>query len=476
MSDTRTREEIGSLALAGILIAATLLRLVGLREWPFEQDELYTLRDAIDLGASSSGPGISARPLYYLLQHVLLALLPPTPGWLRLPPLVFGLLGVWVTARLGARVFGRTAGIVAALLVAVSPWHIYASQFARYWSLVYLLFAFALLALLRALDGDRRRDWFVVAGAVGIGAVTHPTFVFPLVGALLALHLVSADGRVRWDWPSRNAFTAGWIPAVLVAAAVLVPVRLFAPAGRFSNGVGRGIGETLRVFLGMIQWSGMDVAVVACLAGAAFLLAPRDRRWGAVTLVGCATGVLLLLVSGVGNDIYADYGMAMLPLVFVTAGGVVHRLGEVAGAARLASTIGATVLLVSSALPGTLSHYSNGTRYDHRPSFARIADSAEPHPVFAWPIIVARHYAPELVLSEFAGSAAQLERASVDGGFWVLTSVSRQGLVPDDGSARQWLDRHCRVELRTERPRFDYRSYRVELLWCGDMPAPATRS
>lgn len=463
-----------SLVVLGI---ALLLRLIGFREWIIAEDELYTLRDAFDLGANASGPGVSARPLYYLIQHILLQLLPPTALWIRLPALVFGLAGVWMTFLLGRRVFGTPAGTIAALLVAVSPWHIYSSQYARYWTLVYAAAAASLFLIARAIDGDDARHWLAAAVAISIGTVTHPTYVFPMVGAVLALHLVTRDGKFAWQWPSRHAVLFGWGPAVLIAGAVLVAVRLLAPVGIYGNGAGRGIATTLRIIPGMAQWLGVEVAFVAAFGAVAMLFTARDRRWGAAAVLGCGSTLVLLLVSGIGNDVYADYGMAMLPLVFVTAAGVVVRLGAMAGSSRPAVVIGATAVLVVSALPGTVSHLSDGTRFDYRPALARVAASAEARPLLGWPLIQSRHYAPGLEIREFEGTAAQLKGMNLEEGFWVIGSFARYGLFPEDGTARPWLDMHCRVELRTERPRVDYRVYRTELFWCsGGAPAPARLS
>src|SRR5205814_520161 len=99
-----------------LVALALLLRLRGLITFPLEQDELYTVQEATQLFRTTLKPGISGRPLYYLLEHVLLAAGPATPLLMRLPPLLFGLAGVWATWRLGARLFGVTAGWVAVLV------------------------------------------------------------------------------------------------------------------------------------------------------------------------------------------------------------------------------------------------------------------------------------------------------------------------------------------------------------------------
>ncbi|HKR56147.1 MAG TPA: glycosyltransferase family 39 protein, partial [Gemmatimonadales bacterium] len=108
--------------LTGLLVVAALVRLPGMTGWAFEPDELSTWRDALSMaGPSANGPGALGRPVYYLLQHFVLAVAPGSPLSLRLPALVFGLLGVWLTWVVARRLFGDVAGVAAGLLVALSP-------------------------------------------------------------------------------------------------------------------------------------------------------------------------------------------------------------------------------------------------------------------------------------------------------------------------------------------------------------------
>jgi mannosyltransferase len=46
---------------------------------------------------------------------------------------------VFVVAHLGARVYGRTIGLLAALLVALSPFHLFYAQEVRFYSFIELL-------------------------------------------------------------------------------------------------------------------------------------------------------------------------------------------------------------------------------------------------------------------------------------------------------------------------------------------------
>ncbi|HET7233938.1 MAG TPA: glycosyltransferase family 39 protein, partial [Longimicrobium sp.] len=172
-------------ALAAVLAVAAGLRVWGITTFPLDQDELYTAAEARDLWHVALWPGIHARPAYFLLQHAILWLAPPTPLGLRIAPLLFGVAGVGAVWMLARRVFGPAAGLSAAVLAALSPWHVYESGFARYWSLLFLLGTLFPLALWEAYGTGRRRDLALGLAVLCVGTATHPSFVFPAAGAAL---------------------------------------------------------------------------------------------------------------------------------------------------------------------------------------------------------------------------------------------------------------------------------------------------
>lgn len=450
--------------LVAVISLAVLLRLWGLWGFPFDQDELYTLRDAVGFGE-----GMSARPLYYFLQHLLLDIFPVTHFHLRLPAFIFGVLGVWATWRLGRAVFGVTAGIVAASLIAISPWHLYASGFARYWTLVYLLAAVTYWIMWRAVRTDELKLYLTVSGILAVGALTHPTFLFPLAGALPVMYLV--DGRARLDLrkPSSASVLGLIFPMGILVAGAFVVLTATDSWSMLRNATGRGLDASLRLLPAIIQWGSPSLFAVAGL-GTIGLYAwnqNADRRWTATVVAGAATGIGGLLVASFVTDVYADYAMAVLPLVFVTAGAIIQRIGE-----RLADkgpwvSAGATLVLAAAVLPGTVSHLSSGTRFDYRPALSYIEDTDPQARVFGWPIALQKWYAPDLTHSELTMDPAQLSSAlAEEGGFWVVTSHRRRGIAGDAVEVADWLDRHCHTMHTYERPRIDYRTYRVDVHWC----------
>ncbi len=95
----------------------------------------------------------------------------------------------------GRRLVGPTAGLGAAALVATSWALLFHGVYARMYALFLFVSLAALLALLRALDEDRRLWWTVWAVAVLLCVATHPYGVLVLGGQVAFVLLAR---RERW--------------------------------------------------------------------------------------------------------------------------------------------------------------------------------------------------------------------------------------------------------------------------------------
>jgi hypothetical protein len=458
----------GTIGLLLLLAAATALRIANLATLPFEQDELYTLRDARDLGATAgAAPGIAGRPLYYLLQHVLLEVLPPTPFLLRLPALAFGIIGLWMLYELTRRTFSTRAGLAAAAIAAFSPWHLYMSQFARYWSLIFLWAAAAYLALPAAMDSDRRKDYWLAFGIVVGGLLTHPTFAFPLVGFVLALHLVDAEGRIRFRMPTRNAWLALWTPLLAFVAGSFLLLRVMGEQDSLQNWGGRGLAATLRLVPSIVQWADPAVVATAGLGMLLLLSTNAHRRFGLAALAGTGSATALLLAASFRTDVYADYATAALPLLFVSAAGALDLVDRAASTRSGTVVLGGTIILIVAMLPGTVSHLIDGTRFDYAAAY-EYAEATDPDAlVVGGPSILARHYGPGLRTRETpdVDTLARWAREE-ESGLLLIAPYRRLGLLSPDPALEPWIDRNCRTLERFGRTRLDFRSYRLEVNRC----------
>jgi mannosyltransferase len=211
-----------SLALLGVILPlGVALRLLGLGRESLWLDEGFSLQFArMSLGEIFLLPDANP-PLYYLFLHGWIRLF----GWsevaLRLPSVVFGCLSLVVVYRVGRLIYGRGTGLVASLLLAVSPFHIYFSQEARTYSLTVLLCLLSTWFFLR-IERGRRRD---AAGYVLFSALFLSSHVYALF-VLLAQNLYFLLLRTRSPEGARTSL-GRW---VLLQAGVAVPFLLWVRA------------------------------------------------------------------------------------------------------------------------------------------------------------------------------------------------------------------------------------------------------
>ena len=460
------------------MVLAIALRAAKLAVFPFEQDELYTIWEGRDLFNVDLRPGIHARPLYFLIQHLLLEVLPPTPLAVRALPFIFGIAGVWLTWKVAADLFGYQAGLVAATLLAISPWHVHASGFARYWSLVYLLSLAFCYLLLRAYTSNRPRMYWFALLVLITGSATHPSFVITAASITLALTLVNDEGRLGWRWPPKTAWLNLWLPYVFFLALAGLALTLADRGSALQNWSGRGFMASLRLVPAVIELTNPAVAL-AGLLGAVFTFrvgsTPARRRWGGMTLIACMATLLLLFYASTRSDVYSDYALPILPIIVIAAAAGTTLISERLRSASGWIVTGCAAVLAFAVLPATFSHLSDGTRFDYRPALDYIARHDPSLAVLTWPLVTARHYAPHLNTYPLSNQPAKLDRElSEHHSLWVISSALRFGIVTDDaGEVARWLSRRCTLEQTFERPRWDYRLYRVQVHRCQNRPAVA---
>ena len=130
-----------------IMILAALIRLFRLGQWSLWVDELETLQISQNLFVN-----LIENPRYFLTQHPTTAffinqtisLLGVSEGTARLAPVVIGIVSVPILFFIVRRLFNKSTGLIAALLLAMSPWHVIWSQNVRFYVTLLLFFNLAL--------------------------------------------------------------------------------------------------------------------------------------------------------------------------------------------------------------------------------------------------------------------------------------------------------------------------------------------
>ena len=200
MADPRRHTRLVATSL--ILLLAYALRLYHLGYDSIWYDEGVSIYLAgLDLPAMiAHTAGDIHPPLYYALLH--LWSLPAGAGEFSIAffSLFFGLLLLALTYRVAARFFGPATALLAAFLVAISPFNVWYSQEMRMYTLgsfLALLSTYCLARLMGA--GNQARDWrfpwigYVLSAAAGIYSLYYFFFVLVFQNLCVAALLLK-----RW--------------------------------------------------------------------------------------------------------------------------------------------------------------------------------------------------------------------------------------------------------------------------------------
>lgn len=165
-----------------LTILAAAVRFYRLGFQSFWLDEVTCTRDVSRSLAEIWNQVVSSPPLYHYLVHFVYIIAGKDPFWLRVPSAVFGALLVPLFYWSLNRSFDRRTAFWGALVLAVSPFHLWYSQEMRMYSLLALEAFLSMHYWQKSLEEDRPRDWagYVLASLAGL--YTHNWFVF-LTGA-----------------------------------------------------------------------------------------------------------------------------------------------------------------------------------------------------------------------------------------------------------------------------------------------------
>jgi Dolichyl-phosphate-mannose-protein mannosyltransferase len=276
-------------ALGILVLVGFLLRLRGLHQ-SIVDDEIGTLKDVqgrgfsqlIDFLASGSGaptttphagilqavPAEQSPPLYFILAWVSAKLGDPTV-LIRLPSLVLGSATIPLLYALGLRTVGRRAALIAAALIALSPFAIFYSVEARPYATLMFLSVVSTLALLRASEPERSRWWWVVYAATASAAIyTHYTAIFVL------------GGQAVW---ALVAHREHWRALVLALGAAALS---FVPWLPHVHGF-----SAVYVFIARVLGLTHGAALLTWLNGTPDIPLHRSPGTGALVLLGVGVGV-----------------------------------------------------------------------------------------------------------------------------------------------------------------------------------------
>jgi 4-amino-4-deoxy-L-arabinose transferase-like glycosyltransferase len=311
-----TRPEVG---LAALLALGALARIPPLVANRFHPDEaLYSdwaLRIADWQDVMLNGVPVDKPPLFVYILAVTFNIFGPTEAAARLPSLLAGVASIALVYGLGRQLYGTASGLVAAALMAASPYNI---LFSATTLTDPLMVALVLGSCWAASAG--RPGW---GGALlGLAAATkqQALFFLPLVVALAAMH---AKGKLLWKLAA--GLLAAFAPAVLwdllrAQRPGFLRQSILSYGGLALDAA--ALGERLAGWLGLLRYaSAVPLLDVLFIAGVPLLLlydllARRRQREALFDCILAGFAVFFLLAHSVLSfQVWDRYLLGLIPVL-----------------------------------------------------------------------------------------------------------------------------------------------------------------
>jgi 4-amino-4-deoxy-L-arabinose transferase-like glycosyltransferase len=260
--------------LAGITAVAAVLRLYKLGEWSFWIDEAITYFRARDLAELP----VLRRSISLLLTQLALRSFGGEEWVARLPSVVAGVVTVPVLYLIARRLFSPQVGLIGAGLLALSPWHLYWSQNARFYSFLLLFHTLALFYFYRGLEDDRPADLVASAIFLGLGILERPLalFLLPVIGLYVAVLYLAVLRFQRPPGLRMRNLAAFLVPALALSLVLLAGFPAAVDATERERLFGWVNARPIWILAGTATYTGLAVVCLA-LAGTAILIRERSR-------------------------------------------------------------------------------------------------------------------------------------------------------------------------------------------------------
>ncbi len=359
--------------LLGVTTAAGLgLRYYRLGKWGFWRDEMFSVGGQED--------GFNYTPLrqsisLYLIRQVV-------RRWgvderkARLVPAFFGALSVPLLYPILSRVFSPAVALLASIFLATSPWHLYWSQNARFYTLLLLFYSLALFTFYLGLEEDSPS--LLLASLIFLGLATRERllallFVPVVVSYLGLLFLLDYPKPRGLHVPNLTLF---FLPGVIGALFFARPYLL--DLSGWIEGFGRSNNSSLRVVGALSYYVGLPIMLIAT-AGAIYGLYRKDRAL-LFTASGAFVPVGILALIAPFHYTASRYGFVTLTSWLALASyGAFALAKHLLQKERRVAAVGLLSLSMAQFLVDDMMYFlsRNGNRDDWKGAFSYLQDHLE---------------------------------------------------------------------------------------------------
>jgi mannosyltransferase len=439
---------------AGLLLFLTLcaagLRLYKLGEWSFWIDEIYTLNHAV---AHFSSPEL-------ILQHI-----PPARNWVPVSVILTAqAVGAWgisewnarfVSALVGIlsivvfyfpvkRMFGTHVALVAMLLLAIAPWHIYWSQNARFYTSLLLFYSLALFAFYFAIEQDRPLFFglFYVLFYFAMSERMIAIVLFPIIAAYLLVLWIFPIERPR-GFRVRNLV----ILSTPIIVFLLLQLILFAVTGAFIfsydiDALAPPIDSPIRLLIIIAFSIGVPLLLLGFFSSL-HLISQRDRA-GIFIFIAAVIPPALIALASPFFFIVERYAFVSLLFWIILAAVGISRVFSILDRRGIALAIGIFAILLTDAAGSHLMYYqiNHGDRLNWREVTGYVRERKQSGDlVVSTRAKLASYYLAEEAL-EYDGLLPK-DFTGADSTIWFI--LDYPGIWHGSHTSKAWIEDHAEL-------------------------------
>jgi mannosyltransferase len=359
------------IALLLIIVAGFAIRLHDLDGDSLWIDEILTVQYA-EAGIEGIQSDPHHPPLYYALAAAALNFFGEEEFAVRIPSAMSGTLAIAAIALLGRIIGAPGAGLWAALLLALSPFHIRYSQEARQYALLLLLSLLSYCFLYRALLRPKWSSWLAYSAFATLSLYTHFGGLIVLLSqsVLIAFwslkRLLNRQARdISYPVVALGlslVLFVPWVPRFIAALEFNVGSETISDTGSMAP-LQSWLQVAYRDF-GMVSDIFAPLLLGLCLLGLVYWLLEKEWLKLGLILSGLVLPLILIILFQVARGAFARFIIYMLPFYLLAAGYAIDRsllFSRQFTGRTINRAIGAIIVLgfILLALPSVSAEYEN---------------------------------------------------------------------------------------------------------------------
>jgi mannosyltransferase len=359
--------------LSGITFLGALLRLYRVGEWSFWRDEIAQITRALGhFNIETILEQWWRPPLSVLLTGLSLNLFEVNEWSARLPSVLIGLISIPVIYFLVRYMFNGWIALVVAFLFAISPWHIFWSQNARFYTSLMLLYFLASIAFFFFIERGQGRYlllfvifFFLAVSEREIALLLLPVLILYLIG----LWILPIERPPGFNLKHLGLLPLGASLFVLLELYSLYTTGTTRLAFAIDTFVGRVIDDPFRILILIFFNIGVPIVSLAMLS--IFYIYKEKSRIGLFLVISIVVPTVLLAFISIFSFVVDRYAFVTLPAWIILAAYFVVETAR-RHQHSLYLTAGLILVLLSDASGANLMYFQ--INHGNRPEWQQAFD------------------------------------------------------------------------------------------------------